>query len=303
MNSRIDINAWAVFDAVAASGSFTGAARKLGVSVPTVSKTIAALEARLGMALFHRTSRRLSLSSAGEAARQRAASLVGGFMELEEDLRDADGPPRGLIRLSAPLSFSILHLSGVLTKFLSDWPEIEIDLHATDRRIDMIAEGMDLTLRIGKLDDSSLRARRLCAIRIPVAASPAYLERYGTPTRPEDLEHHHAIAYSQAAEPTRWRFLHDLEGERAVDVSPRLLVDNGDIGLDALRAGVGIACQPEFFLWNDLRDGTLVELLRPWYIAPVGAFILTPPSRLQPRRVRLLIDALVEAFRRVPWAL
>lgn len=303
MERRPDLNAWAVFDAVAAGGSFTRAAAQLGVSVPTVSKTVAALEERLGLSLFHRTSRRLSLSAAGEEARARAGVLVGGFAALEEGLRDTDGPPRGLIRMSAPVSFSVLHLSGMLTQFLADWPDIELDLSVTDRRTDIIAEGMDLALRIGRLDDSSLRARRLCAIRIPVVAAPAYLERRGVPQVPEDLAGHDVIAYSQLAQPARWHLRHDLEGERLVDVQPRLRADNGDIGLAALRAGIGIACQPEFFVWDDLKAGRLVEILTPWYIAPVGAFIVTPPSRLQPRRVRLLIDTLVEAFRQVPWAL
>ena len=302
MERHTDLDSWATFLAVTDEGSFTAAAQALGVSVPTVSKTVAALEEHLGLTLFHRTSRRLSLSAAGEAALAEARVHVTGLAALAEELRDRDGPPRGLIRMSAPVSFSIAHLSGPLTAFLCDWPEVELDLHLADETVDLVGGGYDLAVRIGRLPDSSLRARKLCDIRMPLLAAPDYLERRGAPERPEDLSAHETIAYSQTAEPLRWTLRHDLQGERTVTISPRLTVDNGDVGLAALRAGLGIAIQPEFFVYDDLKSGRLVELLLPWAAPPVGAYVVTPPSRLQPRRVRLLVEALVAAMRAMPWS-
>ncbi|MBZ6377322.1 LysR family transcriptional regulator [Pacificimonas flava] len=299
---QLDLDDWRAFVAVADTGTFTAGASSLGWSVPTVSKRVAALERRLGVSLFHRTSRRLALSPTGETVLPSAREHVRGLAAVEDSLRERDCAPGGRIRMSAPVSFSIAHLGGPLTSFLRDWPDIDLDLRISDETIDLVGGGFDLALRIGRLPDSSLKARKLCDIRMPLVAAPAYLAAAGRPQHPDDLKRHQAIVYAQVRDPTRWTFRHDLEGERTVEVSPRLTVDNGDLGLEALRAGLGLTVQPEFFIYDDLASGTLEEVMLPWSMPPVGAYIVTPPSALRPRRVSLLIEHLASSLARLPWA-
>jgi DNA-binding transcriptional LysR family regulator len=300
--SEPDLNAWRTFVAVAEEGTMTRAAERLGNSVPTVSKGLAALEQQLGVALFHRTSRRVSLSPTGEALLPEARTHVAALSALAERLRDRDGPPRGRIRMSAPLSFSVRHLGAPLTAFLSAHDGVGLDLQLSDETVDLVDGGFDLALRIGSLADSSLRARKLCDIRVPLVAAPAYLDAHGEPSTPANLATHATIAFSQTASPTSWTFRHDLDGERTVEVTPRLLLDNGDLGLEALRPGIGIAPLPDFFVGEDIAAGRLREIMLPWYRPAIGLHIVTPPTRLQPRRVRLLIEALAAAFRKQSWS-
>ncbi|WP_374386509.1 LysR family transcriptional regulator [Sandaracinobacter sp.] len=297
-----DFEAWDLFVAVAEAGSFAGAARARNLSVPTVSRAVARLEERLGAALFHRTSRRLSLSVLGQDALAEAQALVLAAQKMEERLGEATAIPAGVIRLAAPLEFGRAHIAPLLPEFLARHPQVSIDLSLDDARIDIVASGQDVVLRIGQLADSSLIARRLCPVqRIPVA-SPAYLQAHGRPLHPADLAKHQCLLYTNVSPPDVWRFAGPDGADYSVTVSGPLRANSGGALNPACLAGAGIALQPDFLVADLLEDGRLEPLLCDWRPAPLGLYLITPPSPLRPLRVRLLMDWLAERLRTPPWA-
>ena len=196
-----------------------------------MSKAITRLELRLGAPLFHRSSRRLSLTESGRASLDRAQRIMAEGEAVEAEVTERVHEPRGLVRLTAPMTFGIQNLGAILPEFLIRHPHISLDLRLTDRRVDLIAEGIDVALRIGQLDDSALRARPLYRVRRLLVASPAYVERFGAPTHPRNLEGLPALLFSQIASPGVWQLQHALEGEYTVRMSGRFLLDNGDVAL------------------------------------------------------------------------
>ena len=297
----IELDNWRVFVTVAENGSITRAARALQLSVPTVSKRIAALEQQIGTPLFNRTSRRIALTAAGEYVLTGVRGPVNALAAAAEDLRDRDGQLSGKIRLSAPISFSQRTLCEPLIAFMQQWPDVEIDVQLTDRHVDLIADAIDLAVRLGNLPDSSLRARTIGSIRRPIVASPDYVAAKGTPSTPDDLADHDAIVLTQVPDPERW-VLHGDEGEiQTVGIRRRFAVDNGDLAREVALAGLGIVVLPEFFVHEDLREGRLIELLLPWHMQPLGLHLVTPPSRLRARRVDALIRHLTVALSHAQW--
>jgi len=297
-----DLEAWAIFAKVAECGSFAGAAQALGLSNPTVSKAITRLEARLGVALIARTSRRLSLTEGGRAALPRAMRLLAEGEAAEDEAAEQSATPRGVVRMSAPLSFGIGYLGDALPPFLDLYPEITLDLALSDRRVDLVADGFDLAMRIARLEDSSMLARRLCAVRILLVASPGYLDARGRPTHPAQLAEHSALAYTGGGPRGVWRFTHPQFGEEIVEPPVRIWTDNADMLGPALAAGQGLALQPEFLVWRALQAGTLEVAMPEWSVPPLALHLLMPPSPLRPLRVQALIDYLAKALATPPWA-
>jgi DNA-binding transcriptional LysR family regulator len=299
-----DLEAWAVFAKVAEAGSFARAAGELGLSKATVSKMIARLESRLGERLFHRTSRRLSLTETGRVLSVRAARILADAEAVEAEALAESAMPRGRIRMAAPMSFGLEHLGPALPDFLAAHPLISIDLHLADEVVDLVGGGFDLALRIAALADSSLVARRLCEVRRLLVGAPAYFASRGRPSHPRELSHHACLGYSYLPSGDRWPLV-GLSGELCeVSVIGPLRANNGDLLMPALRAGMGIALQPEFLVWRDLREGRLEVVLADWSAPPIALNIVTPPGGPRPSKVSVLIEFLIARFseRTAPWA-
>ncbi|MEG3082971.1 LysR family transcriptional regulator [Sphingomonas sp. PB2P12] len=290
-----DLEAWAIFASVVEHRSFSAAADAIGLSKATVSKAITRLEAHLGQSLFHRTSRRLALTEAGKPLAEHAARILAEARLAEESANDAASAPTGRVRLAAPMSFGITNVAPLLAEFLAEHPGIEVDLHLSDARVDIVAEGFDVALRIAELPDSSLRARRLCTIHAHLVAAPSYLAAHGTPTHAAQLGEHKLFGYSNIVGP--WRF----HGPDGADVSVRaqgqLTANSGEAIVPSLIAGLGIARLPDFIVNVHLASGALVTILDDWAPAPIGLHLLTPPSPLRPARVEALIDFLANRLR------
>ena len=277
----------AVFVAVLETGSLAGAARRLRRSPAAVTRTLAALEARIGARLVERTTRRLAVTDAGRRLTDEARALLAAYDAAM--IGEADGPLRGLLRISAPLVFGRRHVAPVLAAFLEAHPQISAELVLNDRNLDMVDAGLDVALRIGALSDSSLVTRRVGEVRRVVAASPAYLGRRGTPEHPADLADHEIIYSSTQPGPTEWRF-EGPRGPQTVRLRPRLMVNAVEPVVEAAVQGRGVTRVFSYQLADELADGRLVRLLGPYEHAPIPVQLVTVSARLMPPRVRAFLD-------------
>ena len=290
-----DLEAWAIFASVVEHRSFSGAADSIGVSKATVSKAVTRLEAHLGQSLFHRTSRRLTLTETGKGLAEHAARILAEAIAAEEAAHDAATTPTGLVRLSAPMTLGLAIVAPLVAEFLLLHPGIEIELILSDAKVDIVAEGFDIALRIADLPDSSLRARRLGPIAIHIVGSPEYFAREGRPTHPAQLGEHACFGYTNVTGP--WRFFSPGGAEAAVRPRGPLSANSGDALLPALRAGLGIGLLPDFIVGPDLASGKLEVVLADWHGPPIALHLVTPPSALRPARVEALMDFLTEKVR------
>ena len=290
-----DFEGWAIFASVADAGSFSGAEVELGLSKATISKAIARLEAELGIGLFHRTSRRLALTGSGEGLIEQARALLNSGRQVEECGREGAVVPAGTVRLAAPMSFGLTHLGEPLARFLGANPQIDVDVCLSDERVDLVADGFDAALRIGQLADSSLIARKLCDFELMLIASAGWIEAHGTPSHPADIEPHQIFAYNNGRDPSLLR-LTGPGGEFALRLDGRLRANNADVMLPSVEAGVGVAIAPDFIAGPLLTSGKVTRILEAWKAPPIALYLLTPPGRLRPRRVTVLLDFLTENF-------
>ncbi|ARU04432.1 LysR family transcriptional regulator [Comamonas serinivorans] len=302
MKNMPDLEAWATFAKVAETGSFARTAAEFGVSQATVSKAINRLEARMKASLFHRTSRRMTLTEGGRAALARATHILDEGLALEAEVTEQSASLRGLVRVAAPMSFGVAHVAPLLPAFMRAHPEVQLDLHFDDAQVDVVAEGFDVVLRIARLEDSSLLARQLCHVPIQIVGSPAYFARHGTPRHPSDLAQLHALSYAYARSGASWRFRHATQGEFVQVMQTPLRVNNAEALTPALLAGLGVALQPAFLAWQHLQTGELVAVLPEWEPPPISLHIVTPPGRGRPARVQALIRYLADSFVKQPWA-
>lgn len=289
-----------VFAQVVDSRSFSAAAARLGVSKSAVSKQIAKLEDRLGARLLNRTTRTLSPTDAGQDFYERCIRVAREVEEAERAITHLSAEPRGLLRLNAPASFGREYLAPLVPEMLARWPELRIEALFEDRFVDVVAEGFDLVIRITRLQDSSLVARRIASCRRVVCAAPAYLERHGVPRIPADLLQHDCILYSYATDQNEWEFVGPDGRLETVRVDGRLRANNAEVTLAALLAGAGLALSPDFIVGPALADGRLVPLLTE-YENPFGAiYAVWPHNRNLAAKVRAVVDFLVERFAEEP---
>ena len=302
MSKLPDLEAWAIFAKVAETGSFARTAEALVLSQATVSKAITRLEGRMKITLFHRTSRRIALTDAGQCALEYATRILEAGEALESEITERSTSLRGQIRIAAPMSFGIARFAPILPGFMQQHPDIELDLHFGDQQVDLIRDRFDLALRISNLVDSSLIARHLCKVKILLVGAPDYFARHGRPQHPRDLALHNGLHYSLARYGTSWRFRHPKQGEFTQVMPTQLQVNNAEALQPALLAGLGVALQPAFLVWQDLRDGRLETAMDDWEVDPIALHIVTPPGRNRPARVQAFMDYATDRFMNEPWA-
>ena len=285
-----------VFCAVVENEGFTAAARALGHTPSHVSKEIARLEERLGARLLNRTTRSVSLTDAGERYFERARQIVDDAQRAHDQIVGAASTPSGLLKISVPVSISLSCLNAWLPEFLNGYPDIRLAIETSDRMVDIVGEGFDVVVRAGSLDDSDLVARRLSTSRLLIVASPDYLERAGTPKKPEDLVDHVLIDFAHRDLASRWRFSSSDDRSISVPVSPRVVCNSGETEEALAIAGIGITRLPSFICQKAINSGTLVPILEPFENPPIGIYAIYP-SRLQlASKVRVFVDFLTDKF-------
>jgi DNA-binding transcriptional LysR family regulator len=288
------------FVRVVEAGSISKAADQLGVAKSGVSRRLAELESRLGVRLLNRTTRRSSLTEAGQAFYEGAMKLLGDVSELSAATADTDALLEGTLRLAVPLSFGLCHLSTAIDEFLRANPGLSINIDFSDRHVDLVEQGVDMAIRIADLGDSSLQARRICPVRILLCASPDYLERYGVPETPEDLKAHRILQYDIGGGSVLR--LEDGQGrEYVVHTRPRIVANNGDFLRDMAMAGHGVIMTPSFIAWQEVSAGDLVPVMTEYCPRQLSAYAVYPQTRYLSRRARIFIDFLAERFGENPY--
>lgn len=283
------------FARVVETGSFTRAAEQLGISRAMVSKHVMELENRLGVRLLNRTTRKLSLTEAGASYYGRTAQIIAEIDEAEQAASRMNLQPRGLLRVNAPMSFGTLHIAPAIPDFIAAYPDVAVELTQNDRVVDLIEEGYDLAVRVGKLPDSSLIARKLAPCRRVLCASPAYLAKRGEPKRPSDLTGHDCLDYTYSPERNLWR-LRGPEGEVQVRVDGSFRANNGDTLRAAAIAGLGLISSPSFIVGEDFRSGLLKPVLCDYRPTELGIHAVYPHNRHVSAKVRSFVDFLAERF-------
>lgn len=285
------------FTRVVELGGFTGAAKKLGLSKSAISKHVAALESRLGARLLNRTTRRVSPTEIGLAYFDKAQAVLGAAREADAMATAMQGAPTGELKISAPLSFGLRHIAPALAGFLGLYPNVSARLHLDDRRVELVAEGFDLAIRIGEMPDSSLKARRLAETEMNFVAAPAYLDRRGEPMNVDELSDHELLHYTNLSSGNSWKLKSSDGAERSVRIGGRLSVNNGDALACAALDGLGIALSPHFIVAEHLASGGLVEIMRRHRPEPVGIYAVYPSGRFLQPKLRVFIDHLAEALK------
>ena len=279
--------------AVAETHGFAAAARQLGVSKSAVSKRISAIEHKLGAQLFHRSTRHIHLTEAGQNFYDHALRAHQAAQDALDSVLALQTSPRGRLKVNVPMAFGRQHVSPLIPKFLKTYPNIELDLMMEDRVVDLYAEGYDLALRGGTLPDSSLVARRIAPIHNVLVAAPHYLDAHGAPTSLEDLAHHNCLQYSISRDFQEWRFrLKDKTQSFRPNGNYR--VNNGEALLEAILMGLGIGRLPTFTVGADLRAGKLARVLSQYPIPTQAMYAIYPERRHLPTTVRLFIDFIIE---------
>lgn len=282
------------FTAVAESGNFTQAAKKLLISTAQVSRQVSELEQRLNTKLFYRTTRKVTLTEEGQLFYQQCRGILEGLENAERSLTNLQSIPQGKIKISAPVTYGERHIIPLINQFLIQYPQVEIQVQLSNQRIDLIEEGYDLAIRLGQLDDSSLIAKRISSRQHFLCASPSYIERFGLPKGIDDLKHHNCLLGSADF----WLFNDqknkDKQANKKARVSGSLRCNSGLGLVDAALRGIGIVQLPEYYVTKHIHEGELVVLLNNQQREQEGIWALYPQNKYLASKVRLLIDFLQE---------
>ncbi|MCC8949825.1 LysR family transcriptional regulator [Bradyrhizobium sp. Arg62] len=291
--------AMAAFVRAVESGSLSAAARSLPSSLTSVSRQISALEEHFGTRLLLRTTRQLALTDDGRILYERAKSILGEVREIEAALARDPHQPSGRIRVSSPSLIGRLVIAPLLVEFLRRYPALSVDLLLVDRAVDMVEEDIHLAIRIGRLRDSQLVARKLTDLQMIACASPDYLARRGAPQTPVDLAGHDCLVFSDSPGSAEWRFADGSKTGRKIRISGRLWMNSLDALVSAAREGAGIVRVPSWQVQSELADGRLTRLLIDHEPAPTPLHLMLQPSRLASPKIRAFVDYLVERWGKI----
>lgn len=298
MHSLPDI---AVFVQVVDSGSFTAAAERLEMSKSAVSKYVTRLEGQLGVRLLNRTTRRLSLTEAGQVFYERSRSGLAAIEDAQAEVSHLQGEPRGTLRINTPMSFGILHIAPALAEFSRRYPDVTVDMNLDDRHVDVIEAGFDVSVRIAELPDSSLVARRLAPCRHVIVAAPEYLARCGTPRTPEALRDHHIVSFRYQESALQWHFKTRGNTPVTVSVKAALTLNNSLAIREVVLQGGGVARIPTFVVGKDIHEGRLAAILGEYDILQVSIFLVYSHRRHLPPKVRAFLDFMAERISSTPY--
>ena len=293
------LEAMQMFVRIVETGNFSAVARQLGTTQPTISKQLTALEQRLQTRLLNRSTRSISLTEAGAAYYERCRRILDEVREAEGALGKLQSALSGTLHVNGSIALGQIFLTPLLLRFQRQYPELAIELSLSDRYIDLVEEGADLAVRIGRLADSNLVARRLGSTRRVVVATPAYLAAHGTPRRPEDLAQHSCLLYAYLSTGNEWSF-NGPDGEIRVRVQGNFKANNGDAIRQALLANVGVAMSPDWLIHDKLESGEVVVLLPEFTPPPLDINAVYPSGRHVSTKVRTFIEFLQEEFRAIP---
>lgn len=287
------LDAMHLFVRVAELGSFSAVAQQLGVARSVVTRQIAALEAHLGVKLMVRSTRRLALTSGGTAYLEKCRVILNLVEAAETGVAEERLTPRGNIRISLPLSYGMKRLAPILLDFSQRYPEVALDMDYSDRRVNLIEEGIDLSIRITRRLEAGDVARKIGSGRMLVVAAPEYLARHGRPQHPSELAHHVCLGYTYAGSSQVWQFM--VAGQlESFHIRSRLNANNGEVLTEAAAQGLGITCQPDFITEDFLAAGRVEAILVDYPIPELGIYAMLPSNRHVPHRVRVLMDSLAE---------
>lgn len=290
------LHAMQLFIRVAELGSFSEAAKQMDIARSAVTRQVAALENHLGTRLMARSTRRLTLTSAGAAYLEKCREILNLVEAAESDIGEDRRMPRGVIRISVPLSYGLRRLAPLLLNFAQQYSEVALEMDFSDRRINLIEEGIDLSIRITSRLEPGDAYRRMTTERMVVVAAPEYLARHGTPRHPADLIHHACLGYA-ISDSHMWQFRIGRKLEK-FPVRSHISANNGDVLVEAAACSLGIACQPEFITAEYVANGRLKEVLSDFQVPELGVFGVLPGNRHVPHRVRVLMDWLAQRIER-----
>lgn len=286
-----------LFRSIATLGSFAAAARGHSLSPAAVSKAMSELESDLGARLFHRTTRRLSLTEAGTLYLDQIRRVLEDLEEAQQSVGNLSSEPSGLLRVSAPMTSSLVLITSRIPGFLARYPAVSLDLDLDDRRVDLVRDGFDMALRGGRRDeDRELIVRKLGALKHVLCASPAYIARAGMPQEPADLARHECIRFTLSGHADEWTFFRNRKEHRQ-RVTGRYKVSSSLAVMDALHAGFGLSLIPQAYVAADLAAGTLVRLLPEWDMSEVTINAVYPSRRHVPAKVRAFAGFIAEVLR------
>lgn len=291
----LDLNAVPIFLAVVEQNSFSGAAKTLGLSKSAVSKRVSTLETALGVKLLHRSTRKLHLTEAGQRYVIAAEAAMHSLQEAEASAGALQSKPQGHLRIHAPMSFGRLHVTPLLPKFLTTYPEIQLHMEMSDSWADVIEGGFDIAIRGGALPDTTLIGQKLCDLKSTVCASPEYLKRNETPRVPQDLKGHNCLTSTHHILEREWNF--EKAGKtQAVRISGQFSVNNSDALREALVRGLGLGRLPTFIAGKDISEGRLVPILSDYAMPARPLYALYPDKHLLPAKARVFLDFIKEAY-------